>query len=215
MLSRRRLVVKSFQVLERVLPLRQASCAVSHVTLPCAFRVRPSVCVATLVRSHLWIIRTTCSYFSGTEPLSSELGEIKTGTSLSVMNHCLKMWRRLKTAGPSLHRGNTKGICFVLFLVRFLDTTGDVTQPLSNALRSLRYGLMVIRCVLFTAVILNELFSFHSSGFQSTSRSFGVYWWSSTDEPHYLLFMAWKWTLKGLFCLSERLTSAKIMIWVI
>lgn len=69
---------------------------------------------------------------------------------------------------PSLHRGNTKGICFVLFLLRFLDTTGDVTQPLSNALRSLRYGLnTLIRCVLFTAVILNELFSFHSSSFQS------------------------------------------------
>lgn len=83
--------------------------AVSDVTLPRALKVRPSVCVATSVRRHLWIIRTTCSYFPGTEPPSSELGEIKTGTSLSVMNHCLKMWRRLRNAGRTAPQQEHKG----------------------------------------------------------------------------------------------------------
>lgn len=107
------LVVKSSEVhfgtSSSTWSLSGLSQAVSDVTLPRALKVRPSVCVATSVRRHLWIIRTTCSYFPGTEPLSSELGEIKTGTSLSVMNHCLKMWRRLRNAGRIAPQQKHKG----------------------------------------------------------------------------------------------------------
>lgn len=90
------------------------------------------------------------------------------------MNHCLEMWRHLKKHLATYLTKKMKVIASCCFLFGF-DASGDVTQPLNNALRLCQIketchrperSFDILRCVLFTAVIPNELFllqSVHSS----------------------------------------------------